>query len=203
MSTRPLRKDAERNRRRILDAADAVFAAEGLNATLEGIAEKADVSIGTLYRRFPTREALVEALFEEKVERISGWAAEALQNPDPWEGFIGYLWQTAGSHAADQGLSEVMAGSTLAQEKITELRSRIAPVVTEVVERAKAGGRLRPDFAPQDVAMIMVMVRSAAQKAPGAWRRYLELLLAGAQSREPLTVEPPSFDQVSPPFNRC
>ncbi|GAA3192796.1 TetR/AcrR family transcriptional regulator [Actinocorallia longicatena] len=203
MDNRPLRKDAERNRRRILDAADAVFAAEGLGATLESIAEKADVSIGTLYRRFPTREALVEALFEEKVDRILGWAAAGLENPDPWAGFTSYLWNTAASHAEDQGLGEVLMGSGLAQRKIEDLREKIVPLVTELVARAQAGGRLRQDFAPQDVPMLMCMVGAVARRAPGSWRRYLELLIEGLQGEAPLTVMPPTFSEAAGVFNRC
>ncbi|GAB3688710.1 TetR/AcrR family transcriptional regulator [Actinocorallia lasiicapitis] len=203
MEPRPLRKDAERNRARILEAADAVFAAEGLGATLEGIAEKADVSIGTLYRLFPTRAALIEDLFEEKVDQVLAWAAEGLDHPDPWEGFTGYLWNAAAFHAADRGLTEVLMGSELVREKIVETRERIAPVVTRLVERAKESGRLRPDFAPQDVPVLLFMVSAAARRAPGSWHRYLEIMIEGLQGAEPLSVPPPALDELVGGINRC
>src|SRR5438270_6695856 len=83
---RPLRKDAERNRRRILDAAAELFAERGLGVTLNDIAHHADVGVGTVYRRFPDKDVLIDALFEERVEEMIALAEEALQDADPWRG---------------------------------------------------------------------------------------------------------------------
>lgn len=192
---RPLRKDAERNRRRLLRAADAVFAADGLSATFEKIADRADVGVGTLYRRFPDRESLIEALFEDKVAAVSRVAEEALADPDPWAGFCAFLRHAAAEHAADRGLVEVLLGSEYARQRVTAARARMLPLVTRLVERAQAAGAVRPDFSPHDVPMIILMVSSvAARTGPsGCWERYLELLLDSLRPGpgRALTVPPP------------
>ena len=101
---RPLRVDAERNRQRILAAAATLFAERGVDVSLDDIAAAAGVGIGTLYRRFPDREALIEALFEDKVARIAKLAADALEIEDPWEAFLGFFRAAARMQAEDRGL---------------------------------------------------------------------------------------------------
>ena len=83
---RPLRKDAERNRQRILEAAGELFAERGLGVTLDDVAHHAGVGVGTVYRRFPDKEVLIDALFEQRIEAIATIASEALEIEDPWDG---------------------------------------------------------------------------------------------------------------------
>lgn len=190
--TRPLRKDAERNRQRILAAAREVFAERGLDASLDDIARHADVGVGTVYRRFPDKDALIEALFEEGVQRFGAIADAALANPDPWEGLVGFFEATAGMQAVDRGLKEIMLGSRPGQERVQRMRDRIAPVVMQLMARAQAAGVVRADASFTDVPLINMMVGTVADAAretdPELWRRYLRLLLDGlrAQDAEPL-----------------
>src|SRR6188768_1525257 len=88
---RPLRSDAERNRQRILQAAEEVFAARGLDASLDDIAAAAGVGVGTVYRRFPDKDALIDALFEDKIRRVHALAEAGLTEPDPWEALAGFM----------------------------------------------------------------------------------------------------------------
>src|SRR5919107_5107373 len=90
-TTRPLRADAERNRARILAAASEVFAERGLDVSLDDIAGAAGVGVGTVYRRFPDKDALIDALFEDKIADVERVAREALDVEDPWEGFESFM----------------------------------------------------------------------------------------------------------------
>src|ERR1700694_3164569 len=101
VSERPLRRDAARNRLRILQAAREVFADRGLDASLDQIAAHAGVGVGTVYRRFPDKDALIDALFEERIGEIAAAAQRALSAPDPWEGLIGFLQQGKALRARD------------------------------------------------------------------------------------------------------
>src|ERR1700733_13464998 len=89
--SRPLRRDAERNRVRILEAARAVFSERGLSGSYDDIADAAGVGVGTVYRRFPDREELIDALFESRVKEVAEAARSAAENPDPWQGLVDYL----------------------------------------------------------------------------------------------------------------
>src|SRR6516165_7497408 len=106
-AARPLRRDAERNRQRILRAAADVFTERGLQATLDDVAHRAGVGVGTVYRRFPDKEALVEALFAERLEALVGFAEQALADPDPWGGLVSFLERTVAVIAGDRGLRQL------------------------------------------------------------------------------------------------
>src|SRR5215468_12232436 len=93
---RPLRRDAERNRQLILRAASEVFTSRGLQASLDDVAQHAGVGVGTVYRRFPDKEALVEALFEERLDTMAGLAEQGLADPDPWAGLVFFLEEAGG-----------------------------------------------------------------------------------------------------------
>src|SRR3954447_2696759 len=105
---RPLRKDAERNRVRIMGAAAELFAERGLGVSLDDVARHAGVGVGTVYRRFPDKELLIDALFEERIESMCGIAAAALDIPDPWDGFVYFFEQGSELQARDCGLKELL-----------------------------------------------------------------------------------------------
>jgi AcrR family transcriptional regulator len=192
-ATRPLRKDAERNRLRILEAAGEVFADRGLAASLDDIARHAGVGVGTVYRRFPDKEALIDALFEQRIEAFAAMAQAAGEHPDPWEGLVSFLEQTVGMQAADRGLKELLLSSTLGRERIAGIRDRIAPIVGGVVARAKESGALRADIDQHDMPMINMMLGAIAEAArdvqPNLWRRYLAIVLDGLRA-QPATPAP-------------
>src|SRR5437870_8340371 len=106
--SRPLRRDAERNRQRILKAAAEVFTTRGLQASLDDVAQHAGVGVGTVYRRFPDKESLVEALFEERIQAMAGLAEKALAEPDSWTGLVTFLESACTELATDHGLREIL-----------------------------------------------------------------------------------------------
>ena len=101
---KPQRADARRNRERILKAAREVFAEQGMHSQIDDVAKRAKVGVGTVYRHFPTKEALLEALVRERFEEIAGYAREALEREDAWEGFCELIWRAAERNAEDLAL---------------------------------------------------------------------------------------------------
>jgi AcrR family transcriptional regulator len=197
-SGRPLRADAEANRQRILAAAAAVFSERGLAVPMEEIAAAAGVGVGTLYRRFPDRHHLIEALFEERLSTIVALAEQALLVPDGWDGLVWFLDRALSLQIADRGLAEILRGQGDPGGRVEAVRDHIAPVADRLVMRARESGRLRPDFDPADLAVLQLMVTVAATAtadlAPQAWRRYLVLLLDGMVTAR----DQPTFQTVPP-----
>jgi AcrR family transcriptional regulator len=179
-ATRPLRKDAERNRQRILRAAAEVFTSRGLQATLDDVARQAGVGVGTVYRRFPDKESLAEALFEERIQALVALAEEALAEPDSWAGLVSFLENACELLATDRGLREILMFATYGRDRVERGKARMQPAVTRLVERAQRDGKIRDDLRPTDVLFIEFMLTSAAGYAehikPEIWHRYLVLI---------------------------
>ena len=125
-SERPLRRDAERNRQRILQAARVVFAERGLGGSHDDIAREAGVGVGTVYRRFHDKQQLIDALFEARIEEIADVARAAAEHPDPWEALVGFLLRTQELVSKDRGLKEIVLGGARGAERAVAARSRIA-----------------------------------------------------------------------------
>lgn len=195
---RPLRSDAARNRERILVAAEEVFAARGLEATLDDIAAHAGLGVGTVYRRFENRDALVQALFTEKLDTISTLASVVLDEPDSWAALRLLMETVGGQVTADQGLFEVLVCRPGGREAV---RERMLPIVTAVFERAQADGHLRPDVAPTDFPMMLRMLAGVADAVrevrPDLWQRYLDLILDGLRA-DRVGVTPFSVPPIDP-----
>jgi AcrR family transcriptional regulator len=193
---RPLRRDAERNRRRILAAAAEVLSERGLDATLDDVARAAGVGVGTVYRRFPDKESLIEELFRERIDAMVATAEQALTEPDPWQALVSYLDFAIALMAGNMGLRQLLMFSTYGKERITYARDQMRPVITRLVQRAQASGDLRPDFAGTDVKMIVFMLSSVAEYAsvsrPDLWRRYLALLIDGLRPARDTVSELPT-----------
>ncbi len=177
---RPLRRDAERNRQRILRAAAEVFTTRGLQASLDDVARHAGVGVGTVYRRFPDKESLAEALFEERIEAMVTLAENALAEPDSWVGLVSFLEGACTQLATDRGLHEILMFATYGRDRIGRGRDRMRPLVTALVQRAQRDGQLRSDLGPTDVLFIEFMISAAARYAEPVkleiWRRYLALI---------------------------
>ena len=194
--TRPLRRDAERNRQRILAAAAEVFNERGLDVSLDEIARHAGVGVGTVYRRFSTKEELVEALFMDRLDSVAAIADQALTAPDPWSGLVSFMERMAEIMAGDLGLRQILMFATYGRDLVTVARERNAPLVERLVERAQAAGQLRSDLRQTDIVFIVFVLTEAAQLAqaasPDIWRRYLTLILdgmrPGRESTTPLPV---------------
>ncbi len=206
MSTteRPLRRDAERNRQRLMEAARELFAERGLAVTLDDIAHRAGVGVGTAYRRFSSREVLVDALFEERLQEMLDLIEAALAVEDPWQALAGFIERLVEVQTADRGLKEVMLGSTAGRERVRRLREQMVPRALELVRRAKAAGVVRADFDATDLPLTQIMVGAIADVStpehPDLWRRYLGLLLDGIRpvgaARTPLTEPPLGLEAI-------
>ena len=192
---RPLRRDAERNRRRILDAAAEVFAARGLGVTMDDIADHAGVGVGTVYRRFPSKELLIDALFEDRIGELVVMGQEALGEDDPWEALGRFLERGLALQAANRGLKEIVFGSDQGTALAKGARARVAPLTELLVRRAQANGALRSDVVASDVPLLQFIVSSVAEltapHAPELWRRYLALVLDGLRTPDPHPLPQP------------
>jgi AcrR family transcriptional regulator len=207
---RPLRADAERNRRRILVAAAEVFAKRGLDAGLDEIARHAGVGTGTVYRRFPDKAILIDALFESRIDALFEVAEKAFAMPDAWAGLVYFLETSIEMQQADRGLKELLFGEGCAPggpakaSRFAAKLNTLLPMISAIVDRAKATGQLRADVDPTDLAVIQFMLHGVgtltAPVEPHLWRRQLAILLDGlrADRKEvtPLPVMPLSFDQL-------
>jgi AcrR family transcriptional regulator len=198
---RPLRRDAERNRRRILEAAAEVFGERGLGATLDAVAERAGVGVGTVYRRFPDKEALVDALFEDRIDEVRAIADEAALIPDGWEALATFMERALEMHCHDRALKELVFSTAHGQDRVARARERIKPAVDALFERARASGKLRADLDVNDLPILQLMVTAvidyAQDAAPGVWRRYLAIMLDGLRAEQtPLAPASLSDDQL-------
>jgi AcrR family transcriptional regulator len=194
---KPLRADAERNRRRILDAAAELFAAKGLSVGLDEIAHHAGVGVGTAYRRFPDKRRLIEALFEERLDRLVELAERALEADDTWEGLTGFLEQATELQIQNRGLRDIIIGSDYGTALAARARDRLAPLTEQLVRRAQASGALRADVVATDMPLLQFMVSSAAEltppHAPELWRRYLALAIDGLRTPDPHPLPQPGL----------
>ncbi len=186
-----LRADARRNHERILAAARQQFADYGLEVHMEQIARAAGVGVGTVYRHFPAKEDLLQALADERFAHFAEKARAALEDPDAWNGFCELMRESARVTAEDRSLSEAMDQlpglCATAAEKV-----HLIELTGQVIERAKASGAMRADFNAEDVPSLMCgLARATAPHDTGppamSWERYLEIMLAGLQHPGPRT----------------
>jgi AcrR family transcriptional regulator len=200
LSERPLRRDAERNRQRILEAALVVFAQRGLSGSHDDIAHEAGVGVGTVYRRFPDKEELIDALFEARIEEIADVARAAVHHPDPWDALVGFLMRTQELQSQDRGLKEIVLGGARGAERALAARSLIAPLAARVLQRAKDARVVRSDIELTDLPLIQLAIGTIAESsrdiAPEVWRRVMTVVVDGLRAdcaRSELI--PPALDQ--------
>jgi AcrR family transcriptional regulator len=182
---RPLRADARRNREKVLEAARAVFSEQGRDAQMDDVARAAGVGVGTVYRHFPTKEALIEALMVSAFEAIAAAAEAALEVEDPWNAFTSVLWRGAETMAGDRALSEVFASIPGATEAVMPTVAGLTDTMSELIRRAQKAGALREDLIVDDIPMVMCGIGSATKKehrCPDAWRRHLTIVLEGMRA---------------------
>jgi AcrR family transcriptional regulator len=192
--TRPLRADAERNRARILAAAHEVYAERGLDVSLDEIAALAGVGVGTIYRRFPDKDALIDALFEEKLNRVVAVAEAALAMEDPWEGFTTFMREMGRMQAEDRGFKDALLLRDRGRERVAGARERIAPRALELLARAQEAGAVRADLGAYDVPMLNLCLGLIADRtrdiAPDYWQRVMTIVLDGISAKGPTTPMP-------------
>jgi AcrR family transcriptional regulator len=201
---RPLRRDAERNRQRILDTAGSLFAERGLGVSLDEIARHAGVGVGTVYRRFPDKEQLIDALFEDRLAEILATASASLEISDPWAGLVHFIERSMELQVEDRALKEILLSTTTAHARIEQGRRQIQPVVEAVLDRARRAGVVREDLSIADVLLLQHAIGEVADYthdvAPEAWRRVLCITLDGLRPDRrrpsPMPVPPLDDEQV-------
>jgi AcrR family transcriptional regulator len=200
---RPLRRDAQANRDRIVSAARAAFAAEGVEVPVEEIARRAGVGMGTLYRHFPAKEDLIDAVLEDAFAAFIGAAEQALAEQDAWAGFRGFLERVFALHAENRGLKDIIAMRAHGRARAEAMRTRMRPLLRRLIERAQEQGALRADFTAEDMPLVFWaggrVIEATAAVAPEFWRRHLGLLLDGlrAEAATPLPHPPLTRAQLN------
>jgi len=178
LTIRPLRKDAAENRERLLRAASQVFAEQGLEASVEEVARVAGVGMGTLYRRFPTKEALIAELVRELQGEVLEEARQALTVEDG-RGLEAFLEAAAAGQVSHRGCLPRLWNNEETADTAKEIRRLIA----ELTRDAQAHGRVRADVTAADIVVVLWSLRGVIEStqpvAPDAWRRHLAVVLAG------------------------
>ncbi|MEV6171463.1 TetR/AcrR family transcriptional regulator [Streptomyces sp. NPDC051954] len=185
------RRDRELNRRKLLAAAREVFRDHGLKATLDDVARHAGLGVGTAYRHFPNKQALIDELVDDMFARVEEATREGAEDTDTWRGLTASLERVAELQALDRGLREVMLHSDRTASAGLRHRHQIRQNVDLVVDRAKKQGVLRADAEPWDLVMIQQMLAAVTERSgqPDLWRRYLRLLLDGLRA-DPRRTQP-------------
>lgn len=177
-----LRADAERNRLALLAAAREVFGEQGLEASLDEIARRARVGNATLYRRFPTRADLISAVFADRRAVHVELAERALEDPDPWHGFVGFVTAMCELQAQNRGLGELLMSANFdGDDHHVQVRARSEQRIRDVIKRAQDAGSLRADYRLQDLLSLFMANAGVIQQNPDpeAWRRQLTLVIEG------------------------
>jgi AcrR family transcriptional regulator len=194
--TRPLRADAERNRRRLLDAAAEVFAEHGLDASVAEIARRAGVGQGTVFRRFPSKDHLIAAIIADRIDQIAA-EARALLDRAPAEGWVlAFMAAFVQQQLRDRALVEAVGGdSAYAADAVRRGVDALLDLIEELLRRDREAGLVRADLSALDILMLSKAVASACEPllTSSSWKRYLAVVAAGLRpAEEKLPGRPPS-----------
>jgi len=202
--TPPLRRDAERNRQLLLRTAYELMAAHGLDVPYEDIARAAGTGMGTMYRRFPHRQDLLDALFSEHIDTVIEFAEQASRREDAWAGLTWFLEQQLELEAQSRGLGELLRSRNQATALVQRAHERMTPLVAALITRAVRAGQLPAGATPADFAAAHVMVGSVLDAsrdfAPQLWRRSLAIALAGLRHAD-LSGDPPDETVIDRLYN--
>lgn len=203
-STRVRRADAERNRRRLLDAATEMFCERGLDVGVAEIAQRAGVGRGTLFRNFPTKEQLIAAIVVDRMHESVARGRAALQSGDPGEALFGLLDQAVGFALSDRALFAAIGDEWLANEEIRAAHAELLGMLEELVRRAQEAGAVRDDVSAVDVLMMLKgvseVIKSFQHVAPDAAMRQLDLIRAALTPQpgaEPLRGRRPTIEDLA------
>ncbi len=205
---RTLRSDAERNRRRVLDAAQALFHERGLDVGVAEIAQRAGVGRGTLFRNFPTKQDLIAAIVIDRMHEATAYAHTLLDAPDPGEALFGFLEEIVGPQQLDsRALFDAIADTFLANQGIRAAHAEIVDAIEQLLTRAKEAGAVRSDVGAMDVLMLVKGVCEAASafasSEPGMVTRQLDLVRAAVSAsaaNRPLRGRPPTLADIERAF---
>jgi len=182
------RRDARRNRRLLVEAADEILRRDGLGASLDAIARRAGVGNATLYRHFPNRQRLYEAVFTEAAARWEPVREEILAIADPWTALASYLEQSCNFIAADRALVDLCCHELMDSPVIVELAEREDRDLAELLARAHRDGVVREDVSVADIRLLMAslhhLTSAVRTVSPEGWHRHLALVLESLRPRE-------------------
>jgi AcrR family transcriptional regulator len=181
---KPLRADARRNREKVLAAARAVFAEDGMDAQMDDVARRAGLGVGTVYRHFPTKDALINALTDELFAVVAVHTRNLLTVEDPWEAFTRAMWFGAEKTAGDRAFTEIL--STTRPPRTCPGKEDLNVTVGILMERCKEAGVMRSDAMIDDIPMLMCGIGSASQMehpVSDSWRRHLAIMLDGLRAQ--------------------
>jgi AcrR family transcriptional regulator len=185
---RPLRKDAVRNRELLIAAARDVFGRRGIEASLDDVAQRAGLGVGTAYRHFANKYELLTALMAQTIDEIVEQAELAAKIEDPWQALVTFFEAALGVQAKDRGLREVMMGLH-DPSHFDQVQDRFLVPINQIVRRAKRAHVVRRDLETSDVGMIIAMLCAVADissdSEPELWRRYLAVCLEGLKPDTP------------------
>ncbi|GAA4581254.1 TetR/AcrR family transcriptional regulator [Planotetraspora phitsanulokensis] len=193
--SRPLRADAARNRARVLQVAYETFAEEGAGVPIDEIARRAGVGAGTVYRHFPTKESLFQAIVADRLRQIVEWT-RAQAAADPGEGLYAFLFQMAEQGATDLGLTEAFAGSGFdLAAALPDAEKEFTGMMTEILTQAQRAGTVRPDLDAADIKTLIVGLQAMRRFRGDSelMRRVYPVIRAGLavpDSAETSTREP-------------
>jgi AcrR family transcriptional regulator len=197
------RRDAQRNRALLVAAAEAVFEEEGIDASVDHITERAGLGTGTLYRHFPTREALVDALFEEHGEELVAVARRALELEDAAEALRRLFDEVISLQGSHRVLRELVLRQSPRPGLVGEARAELARMSEQLVARARVQGVVRDDFTVADLMVLFwslrPIVEATLEIAPEAWRRHLGFVLDGLrpEAASAAAAAPLSSDELA------
>lgn len=177
--TQMLRADAQDNRDRIIAAARALFAERGLDIGMREVARHAEVGPATLYRRFPTKQALIDQAFDVELSSCRAVVEESCADPDPWHGFTSAIERLTALNTSNRGFVDAFLSATPGGAAFERHRRELLAMLAELASRAKAQGRLRPDFVIDDLVLILLAGRGLGSVPPArreaAARRFAGL----------------------------
>jgi AcrR family transcriptional regulator len=200
---RTLRADAERNRKRLLDAAQVLFRERGLDVGVAEIAQRAGIGRGTLFRNFPTKQDLIAAIVIERMREATEYGRTLLDAPDAGEALFGFIEEVAGRQHLDRSLFEAVSDTFLANDEIRAAHAEIVAALEDLLERARIADAVRSDVGALDVLMLLKGVCQAtsalAATEPGILGRQLDLVRAAISPNSadrPLRGRPPTLADI-------
>jgi AcrR family transcriptional regulator len=202
-----LRSDAQRNRGRLLASAAEVLREQGLDASLDEISRRAGVGNATLYRHFPSREKLYEAVYLEQVEARRQSFERSLAMSDGWTALSHFFEEACGFFATDQGLADLLNRGMSGSPLLDDMRDSCQGILGELLDRARARGAVRADIEQTDLMWILTSLQQVVALSepdhPDAWRRYLALMLRGLRPPDsdggtlpPTSLTPETFHEL-------
>lgn len=183
-----LRSDAQDNRDRLLEVARALFSERGIDVTMRAIARSAQVGPATLYRRFPTKQLLIDAAFADELKLCREIVEDGCADPDPWRGLCSVIEGISVLNGRNQGFVDAFMSANAAVDTIAAHRAALLRMLTELSERAKSTGRLRKDFVVGDLVLVFMAGRGLSSTTSGreaAARRFAALAIDAFRASGP------------------